>query len=112
MTKKDSVKYVGCFLTGSVISSVVSVLVVKHLMNKQLKEHIELDEKFRNKEFKEDAEYISNLSAYYRKKSNRAKIGKKYNDVKKFDLISRLLSAKAKELKEKPQKHWIVLTQK
>ena len=108
--KTDNMKYVGsAFLIGSVISSSISVLVVKHFMDKKIREHIEFDEKFRNKEFKEDYDYISNLSAYYRKKSNRAKIGKKYNDVKKFDLISRLLAEKAKELKEKPQKHWITL---
>jgi hypothetical protein len=107
--KKDNVKYVGSFLIGSIVSTTVSALVVKHLMDNKLKEHIELEEKFRNKEFKEDYDYISNLSMYYRKKSNRAKIGKKYNDVKKFDLISKLLAEKAKTLKEKPQKHWITL---
>lgn len=79
------------FIAGAVVSSAISIGVSNIIAKKKELERIELEEKFRNKPVSEDKDYIMELSRYYRIKSNRAKISKKTNDVKKYDMVSRAL---------------------
>ena len=108
--------YILHFFT-TILGFVIGSIIAKNLIERVERKQIELDKDFDNEEFDLSSNYIRKMAYSYKRKANRAKIGKKKNDVKKNTFLYRLLLDYAKdaerlELKQQSNRKWIVLSRK